>query len=144
AVNMVMTVDQSRICENNNDSMFLRDYLEGFIVSDADRRQVERILAESDATKSLRCHFKNNTSLGRTEADYDELIRRFNVLESFVLVPIELENTKELAEEHLNTRLRSIEMLEEVLELVEVKSFTILTKRSEKGATNEHEGFNCG
>jgi hypothetical protein len=48
----------------------------------------------------------------------------FNVLEGFVLPPIELESTKELAEEHLNTRLRSIEMLEEVLELVEFKSFT--------------------
>ncbi len=98
--------------------------MEGFIVSDADRRQVNRIIAESNAAKSLRSHFKNNTPLGRTEADYEELTILFNVLEGFVLVPIELENTKELAEEHLNTRLRSIEMLEDVLELVEVKSFT--------------------
>ncbi len=108
---MLMCVDQSRICANNNNSTFLRDYLEGFIVSDADRRQVERIITESNAAKSLRSHFKNNTLLGRTEADYDELTRLFNMLESFVLIPIELENTKQLAEEHLTARLRSIEMI---------------------------------
>ncbi len=120
---MQMWIDQSRICANNNNPTFLRSYLEGFIVTDADRRQVERILAESNATKSLRFHFKNNTSLGRTETDYDELTRLFNMLESFVLIQIELENTKQLAEEHLTVRLRSIEMLEEVLELIAVKSW---------------------
>ncbi len=120
---MQIWIDRSRICANDNNPTFLQSYLEGFIVTDADRRQVERILAESNATKSLRFHFKNNTSLGRTETDYDELTRLFNMLESFVLIPIELENTKQLAEEHLTVRLRSIEMLEEVLELIAVKSW---------------------
>ena len=119
---MQMGIGRSRICANNN-STFLRAYLEGFIVNEADRRQVDRIIAESNATKNLRCHFKNNTPPGRTEADYEELTRLFNILESFVLMPIELENTKQLAEEHLTVRLRSIEMLEEVLELVAVESF---------------------
>jgi hypothetical protein len=43
----------NRICENNNNSTFLRDYLEGFIVSGADRRQVDRVIAESSAAKRL-------------------------------------------------------------------------------------------
>lgn len=120
--NMQIGIDRSRIYANNNNPTFLWAYLEGFIVSEADRKQVERILAESNAAERLRSHFKNNTLLGRTEADYEELTRLFNMLESFVLIPIELENTKQLAEEHLSIRTRSIEMLEEVLELVEVKS----------------------
>lgn len=120
---MKMGIGRSQIYANNNNPTFLRAYLEGFIIREADRKQVERILAESNAAERLRSHFKNNTLLGRTEADYDELTRRFNMLESFVLIPIELENTKQLAEEHLTVRLRSIEMLEEVLELVAVKSF---------------------
>ena len=120
---MKMGTEQSRIGADNNDSTFLRAYLEGFIVNEADRRQVDRIIAESNATKNLRCHFKNDVSLRKAGASYDELTRLFNVLEGFVLVPIELENTKELAEEHLNIRTRSIEMLEEVLELVAVESF---------------------
>ena len=120
---MIMSVDQSRIRENNNNSTFLRDYLEGFIVRDTDRRQVDRIIAESNAAKRLRCYFKNDILSGKTESCCVELTILFNVLEGFVLVPIELGNMKELAEEHLNTRLRSIEMLEEVLESVEVKSF---------------------
>ena len=120
---MKMGIDRSRICANNNNSTFLRAYLEGFIISKADRRQVERIIAESNAAKRLRSHFKNNMPLRKAKADYDELTRRFNALENFVLIPIELENTKQLAEEHLALRLKSIEMLEEVLELVAVKSF---------------------
>ena len=121
---MIMSVDQSRIREDDNNSTFLRDHLEGFIVSDADRRQVDRIIAESNAAKRLRYYFKNDVLSGKAESCCVELTILFNVLESLVLVPIERENTKELGEQHLNTRLRSIEMLEEVLGLVEVKSFT--------------------
>ncbi len=116
-----MEIDRIQADTNNGNSVFLRAYLEGFIVNEADRRQVDRIIAESNATKNLRCHFKNDVSLRKAGASYDELTRLFNVLEGFVLVPIELENTKELAEEHLTVRIRSIEMLEEVLELVAVK-----------------------
>ena len=119
---MKMGIDRIWICADNDNSAFLRDYLEGFIVSDADGKQFERILAESNAANRLRFHFKNNTPPGREKTDYDELTRLFNMLESFVLIPIELENSKQLAEEHLSVRLRSIEMLEEVLELVAVKS----------------------
>ena len=72
----------------------------------------------------MRCYFKNDVLSGKAESYCIELTILFNILEGFVLVPIELENTKELGEEHLNTRLRSIEMLEEVLESVEVKNFT--------------------
>ncbi len=112
---------------NNGSSTFLQAYLEGSIVSEADRRQVERIIAESNAAKRLRRHFRNSSVRKEAKAYYetfghtDELLKRFNALENFVQIPIELGNTKELAEEHLTVRIRSIEMLEEVLELVAVK-----------------------
>ena len=137
---------------NNCGSTSLRAYLEGFIVSEADHRHAERIISESNTAEKLRCCFKNNSVLRKAKSDYenlyhtrrldgisladyinhlpsttkvfrciDELTRRFNALENFVLIPIELEN-KKLAEEHLTVRLKSIEMLEEVLELIAVKS----------------------
>jgi len=146
-------IDLIQTNTNNGSSVSLRAYLEGFIVSEADRRQAEKIISESNTAEKLRYCFKNNSVLRKAKSDYenlyhtrrldgnsladyinqlpsttkvfrytDELTRRFNALENFVLMPIELENKKELAEEHLTVRLKSIEMLEEVLELIAVKS----------------------
>lgn len=149
ATDMKMEIDRTQADTNNGSSAFLQAYLEGSIVSEADRRQVERIIAESNAAKRLRCHFRNSSvrkeakayhetfahtrklrkndfadrpdpSTTRALGNTDELLKRFNALENFVLMPIELGNTKELAEEHLTVRIRSIEMLEEVLELIAV------------------------
>lgn len=149
----IMGIDRIQTDTYNGSSAFLRAYLEGFIISKADRRQAERIISESNTAERLRCCFKNSSVLRKVKSDYDnlyhtrrldrnsfadyidrllsttkvlrytdELTRRFNALENFVLIPIELKNTKKLAEEHLTVRLRSIEMLEEVLELIVVKS----------------------
>lgn len=116
---MILPVNQNPVCTKNSDSGYLQSYLDGFTVSNADHRQVKRIIAESNASKRLKYHF-NNVDLSRNNQNYSiKLKMLFNVLESFVLVPIELENTAELAEEHLDIRLQSIEMLEEVLELIE-------------------------
>ncbi len=148
-----MGIDRIQTDTYNGSSAFLRAYLEGFIISEADRRQADRIISESNAAERLRCCFKNSSVCKEAKAYYeifahtrrfyrnsfadyidrlllttkvlrytDELTRQFNALENFVLIPIELKNTKKLAEEHLTVRLRSIEMLEEVLELISVKS----------------------
>ncbi len=121
-----MEIDRMQSDTDNGSSAFLKAALEGSIVSEAGRKQVERIIAESNAAKGLRCHFRSNSVHKEAKAYYEtfghtnELLKRFDALENFVLKPIELGNTKELAEEHLTVRIRSIEMLEEVLELVAV------------------------
>jgi len=49
---------------------------------------------------------------------FTELSRRFCVLESFVLRPVELESREEITRAHLSVRYRSIELLEDVLSII--------------------------
>ena len=117
---MGTAIDQSRIKDNGSSKTFLHAYLEGRIVRKADIRQAERIVNESNAAMNLRTYLNNN-AIGDIKVD-DELNRLFNKLESFVLKPIELQNSKELSEQHLAVRYRSIEVIEKVLVLVNVES----------------------
>ena len=118
---METVVKRIQIEDNGRSEAFRRAYLEGRIVSKADIRQAERIVNESNAARNLRTYLNNN-AFGDIKAD-GKLNRLFIKLECFVLKPIELQNSKGLGEQHLAVRYKSIEVLEEVLESVEVKSF---------------------
>ena len=101
------------------DSDFHRAYLEGIITNAADREQAEETIAEAKAAASLRCYFNKNTDARWYVA---ELTKRFSILENYVLTPVELQNTRQIASVHLLVRNQSIELLEEVLNTIPVSS----------------------